>query len=338
MNDALANPFVLVLKAICVCLLALGLDHLSGNPDHVSATFVAVLCVSPTVWLGLREAWAQMVGSMLGGIWGTLGALLGWPISAALPLAVGLSIGTTYLVRLPSGYRIAAFSALFILLVPFGSPWHTLEIRILSLVTGAMAGFLTNVVFSALNYRPIFQSRMDQVEAQVMQLLPVVLAKAPAEAEIGFNWLQALRNELEPAMEEMKWRKNDPAFRELEAMWWRLANLKYLLHLVYELSALRMEQGLSKSALQPLIAWLQTPLKNSPPGLPIGLQALGQRFWETWQHLWPTAIDPTNKTPAATADLDATLEIPGVLFGELPATQLDSPPAPCHPTKTDDSP
>ena len=55
--------------------LALGFDALTGNPDHVTSTFVAVLSVSPVVLMGLKRSLEQVCGSLLGGVCGTAAAL-----------------------------------------------------------------------------------------------------------------------------------------------------------------------------------------------------------------------------------------------------------------------
>ena len=89
----LGNPWFLTLKAALATLLALLLDGLTGNPDSVSSTFIAVLCVSPTVLMGLRRALTQMVGSVAGGLWGAGLAAVGAPLLGPDGLFVGFYAG-----------------------------------------------------------------------------------------------------------------------------------------------------------------------------------------------------------------------------------------------------
>ena len=75
MADSIRDAPYLAVKAALACLVTLLLDRAIGNPDHVSSTFVAVLCVSPLLIVGLRQGLSQLAGSALGGVWGTLASL-----------------------------------------------------------------------------------------------------------------------------------------------------------------------------------------------------------------------------------------------------------------------
>ena len=149
MSESHRDLAFLAAKAAVACIVTLLLDRWVGNPDSVSSTFVAVLCVSPVVLMGIRQAGSQLAGSFLGGIWGALGLALGLPALTGVPLAVGLAILSTYLARMPSGYPIAAFTALYLILVPRETPLDTLGVRLLAVTSGAVAGFLVNLVVSA---------------------------------------------------------------------------------------------------------------------------------------------------------------------------------------------
>ena len=140
METQLTNPTFMVLKAALACAIALSLDELLGNPDHVTSTFVAVLCMSPTVLIGLRNAWAQVIGSLVGGLWGTLVNLLGLTPIVGLPIAVGASIASTFGLRISSGYPVAAFTARFMILVQQATPLETFETRFLARCFARAAG------------------------------------------------------------------------------------------------------------------------------------------------------------------------------------------------------
>ena len=138
----------LATKAAAACALALAIDSFTNNPDHVTSTFVAVLSVSPVVLMGLRRSFEQVVGSLLGGLWGTAAALAGLTMGVGIPVAVGAAILSCFLVGFGHGYAVAAFAALFVQAVPRGDPITTLEVRFLAVATAALAAFLVNVFVS----------------------------------------------------------------------------------------------------------------------------------------------------------------------------------------------
>ena len=125
-----SNPLrsvFLALKAGAACALALLFDALTGNPDHVSSTFVAVLSVSPVVLMGLRRSLDQVVGSVVGGLWGAGCMLLGLTPGLGIPLAVAAAVYSAFLFGFGRGFAVAAFSAMFVQAVPFGARWRHSE-------------------------------------------------------------------------------------------------------------------------------------------------------------------------------------------------------------------
>ena len=168
----LANPFFLAVKAALACVLALALCSLVGNPDTVSAGFVAVLCVSPTVLMGLRRAGGQLLGSALGGVLGVAMSALELPTWLGVPIAVAASVRLVYALGFEAAYPVAAFSALLIQSGSIGSPAEALEHRVVAVVIAAASGFLVNLVVSGLAYEEIFGRRLAIVERQVFRLLP----------------------------------------------------------------------------------------------------------------------------------------------------------------------
>ncbi|MEM8996230.1 MAG: hypothetical protein AAGF23_15690 [Acidobacteriota bacterium] len=100
--------FFLAGKAAAACAVALLIDGLTGNPDHVSSTFVAVLAVSPVVLMGLRRSFDQIAGSALGGLLGAGAMLAGLDLGVGIPVAVGLSILAAFALGFGRGYTVAA--------------------------------------------------------------------------------------------------------------------------------------------------------------------------------------------------------------------------------------
>jgi uncharacterized membrane protein YccC len=260
----LANPWFLSIKAGLACLIALLLDRATGNPDHLSATFVAVLCASPTVLAGVRRAWVQLLGSALGGIVGALLWAGGAPPLVAVPLGVTLSIGAAFAVRAPLGYPVAAFSALTVVLIPRGGPLETLEIRLLAVVIAAASGFLVNLVVSAFFYTRLFERRLWHAEQHVRARLRIA-GEGLTALQPAFGVLAALADELALALEELRLRHTDASRARLAAMAGRLEHLRHLLHLACDLHYQLVERGLPAEAAAPMFRWLADPTGPRPP-------------------------------------------------------------------------
>ena len=276
MTTAARDLLFLAFKALLACLVTLLLDDLIGNPDHVSSTFVAVLSVAAVALAGLRSGVQQLAGSALGGVWGTLATLAGLPPLAGVPLAVGLAIVTAFAMRAGPAYPIAAFTALYLVLVPQGTPLETLGIRLLAVTSGAVGGLLVNVAVSALAYRRIYLRRLAAVEGEVRALLPVAALEGPDAAERGFARLAALQAELDEALRELRWRRARATHAAIRQMWWRVERLRTLLHLVCNLGLVATEEGVPAAEVAPFAAWLAAP-SGPPPPLPEPLAAPGRR-------------------------------------------------------------
>lgn len=251
-------------KALLACLVTLLLDDLIGNPDHVSSTFVAVLSVSAVALIGLRSGVQQLVGSALGGVWGTLATLTGLPVLAAVPLAVGLAVLTAHAARAAAGYPIAAFTALYLVLVPQGTPLETFGIRLLAVTSGAVGGLLVNVVVSALFYRQIYSRRLAAAERRVRELLPAAAGRGPDAVEDGFALLAALQGDLDHALKELRWRRARTSHAAVQRIWWRVEHLRSLLHLASNLGYVARKEDVGAASLAPLLDWLGDPSGPAP--------------------------------------------------------------------------
>lgn len=247
----------MVFKAMLACVLALMLDQLVGNPDHVSSTFVAVLCITPTVRLGLKNAQAQLISGLLGAFWGMLLSFWGWPMELALPLAVGLAIAFSFALKMGEGYSTAAFSALFVVLVHFHSPLETFGVRLLSLSIAALSSFLVNALVSSLIYRDIFSERLKKVENKLYEILPEVMAGNGACADQVFELLATLKGQMRETLKELEIRKAWKTHAQVSALFQRAQWLNYLLHLCWDLAWLQREEGVAPEPVQAFIAWVR---------------------------------------------------------------------------------
>lgn len=288
MPTATRDLLFLAGKALAACFVTLLLDELVGNPDHVSSTLVAVLSVSAVALAGLRQGLAQLVGSALGGVWGTAATLAGLPPLAGVPLAVGVAIVTAFAARAGSAYPIAAFTALYLILVPQGTPLETLGIRLLAVTSGVVGGLLVNVVVSARFYRRIYAARLATAEEEVRALVPAAVGGGPDAAEAGFARLAALQAELDEALRELRWRRARATHAELRAMWWRVERLRSLLHLASNVGLVAAEEGVPAAELAPFAAWLADPA-GAPPAVPAAVAAPARRVETALAALEPGA-------------------------------------------------
>lgn len=268
MGSQLSNPRFIVFKITLACAIALLLDRLLGNPDSVSSTFVTVLCISPTVLMGVRNAWEQTLSSLIGGIWGTLATLLGLPILLGLPLAVGGAVGSSFVFRVGGGYPVAAFTALFMILVQFSNPLMTFRTRFLALFIALVSSFVVNVLISAMYYRKIYQQRLKIAEDFVSESFEAVVAGDLDRADAGFDLLVCLQQQLRQTLFELKLRKAWKTHAQIKHMLARVKKLNYLLHLVLNLAYLRDEEQLEQTELQPFLHWMQQPKAAEFPLLP----------------------------------------------------------------------
>jgi hypothetical protein len=246
----------LAAKAGAACAIALMLDHLTGNPDHVTSTFVAVLSVSPVVLMGLRRSLDQVMGSFVGGIWGGGAMAIGLGPDIGIPLAVGLSVLSAFGLGFGHGYTAAAFTALFVQAVPFGGPLETLGVRFLAVGTATVSAFAVNVLLSAAAYRSIFRRRVRFAEATVSSLLVRAVEEGPTVVQAGFPMVVALEAELASALGELRLRRSRETAAWLAGLAEHVASLRRLLHLVFELSYRLEEEGLPKGAMKPWLNWL----------------------------------------------------------------------------------
>ena len=251
-------------KAAAACALALGFDSLTGNPDHVTSTFVAVLSISPVVLMGLRRSFEQIAGSLIGGICGTAAALAGLGAGSGIPLAVGAGILISFLIGFGRGYPVAAFSALFVQAVPRGEPLATLEVRLLAVASAALAAFLVNTLVSAVAYRSIFRRRLRYAEATVSKLLVKAAAEGPQTVRAGFPVIAELETQLGTARAELRFRRAQSSAAWLAGISYRAGVLRRLLHLVLDLSYLLEEAGLPPDAAQDWLRWLVAPGSTEP--------------------------------------------------------------------------
>jgi uncharacterized membrane protein YgaE (UPF0421/DUF939 family) len=205
---ALTDPLLLATKAGAAASMAVLATQLFGLKDALSAGFVAVVCVSPTAYAGLRRGFEQVVGSVLGaGVTMALLFLLKAP--QLVPLLVLSSVLFSVLLcmrlRLEQGYVVASFTSLYFASGLYASTSVALENRFGALALGIAAATFTNMVVSFLYAERILERRMRLTRAIVAK----ALASAPeartvdAAFEPAFAVVSELRTDLDGAAREL---------------------------------------------------------------------------------------------------------------------------------------
>ena len=247
-----------------------------GNPDRVSATFVAVICVSPTVLVGIRRSSLQLVGSVIGGALGAGAAAIGLPAEIGIPAAVGVAVLATFRAGLGSAYPVAAFAALVVQAIPRGSPALALDVRIGAVLIAVTAAFVANVVVSGGAYAQIFERRLARVEAYLTEVLTAAAADPSPDALLpAFAPIAALQVEIAAATEELALRRSRD-LPKLQAAAHRAEALRRLLHVAVDVAWAAQDAG-APAAAGPLLAWAASGA-GDPPDTPAALTQVGARL------------------------------------------------------------
>jgi len=146
-------------KAGLAAALALVLTQALGVVDTVSAAFVAAACTSPTVLTGLKRGSQQLGGSVLGGAFAYAALFLGLPVPWALGMSVGLSVMVSGALQMRQASMIAAFTALYVVLLSPLTPHVTYGVRLAAVVLGSLAAMGVNVALSSVFYKRLFLRR-----------------------------------------------------------------------------------------------------------------------------------------------------------------------------------
>lgn len=213
----LGNVPFLVGKAALAVTAAYALARELVPRDLLSATFVAMLCVSPTVYTGLKRGAAQLFASALGGLAAlAVSAALG-PGPLSLGLSVALGLGAAFLCGFARTYAVAGFTVLYVSMLGHGD-LDAYGVRLASVVLGVGVAALVNLLVSASFYRGIFGRRVGiaaQAAAGPLALLAGAVEARDAarlrEADLAlgpvFRLLADLRDEFQDLRRELTLRK-----------------------------------------------------------------------------------------------------------------------------------
>lgn len=246
----LADPSAIALKAAVAVAGTLALVRTVGLEDPISATFAALVCVSPVAVTGFRVGVAQVVTSALGGaITAALLATMGRS-AAVLALAMGLTIWGAFAAGFARGYLFGGFTVLYVFLLPASSPTLALEQRLVALGAGMAIATLVNTLVGALFSRAIFRRRVNLIRlalAAAFDRLVAATQPVAADAEPSaafddvFPLLWALGSELSDARRGRRFRRRSLA-ADVDSFWLEVRALARLAHFGKELG-LRLESA-----------------------------------------------------------------------------------------------
>jgi Aromatic acid exporter family member 1 len=204
----LTDPVYLATKAAVASSLAVILARVTHVPDALSSAFAALVCVTPTAYAGLRRGLEQLGGATLAGAVTALVLSL-WPevrsshgAAGAVLLSVGLTAWACDRLRWSGGFTVAGFTALYLLLLPFGSFSEALRVRVTAVLVGVVSATVVNLAVSAVSSRAIRERRLRVTRMTLAQCFEVTSAAclAPTRRTVAADgWRPAFE-----ALEELR--------------------------------------------------------------------------------------------------------------------------------------
>lgn len=249
-------------KAGASCALAILLVRVLRVPDVVTATFVAILCCSPAALMGLRTSFEQLTGSALGGVWATLAVYCALPLEIGVPLAVTCALLSTYAIGFYGGTVAAAFTALFVQIVSFGDPLQTFGYRLEAVGIAGLSAFVVNVFISAFFYEGLFARRLGKVRTRLQELLRLAGSQGIGVMHPLFAVVTQLDGELEQALSELAWRRNEATSKALRAIRGEVVWLRNYVHLLVDLELTTPGQD---EEIKAFLRWLPERDGEAPP-------------------------------------------------------------------------
>ncbi len=247
------------LKSGLAVAFALVLDVPLGNRDHVSSAFVSIMCVAPTVLLGLRRASVQFSGSVIGGIFGAIAMWAAGELRLPLLYAIAPAvIGAVFLMlalRRPEAVPVAAFTALFLPAMPQATTAETFLSRMLAISIGASSGFIVNAGISFFGYRSIFSRRLRVAEDTVLRAVAQLRLPERKREELRpvFEALDTIQDELTAALDEPGWAHTARTREILTQIRDRIDRYRRIVHLLYDALILMDEEELPQEDRTPFL-------------------------------------------------------------------------------------
>lgn len=215
----LTDPLHLAAKAAVASALAVAAAHATHVPDALSSGFAALVCVTPTAYAGLRRGLEQLGGATVAGASTALvlglwpGARSGYASAAAVLLSVGITAWACDRLRWTSGFTVAGFTSLYLVLMPFASFSEALRVRVAAVLVGALAATVVNLAVSFVSSRSIRDRRVRVTRATVASCLELTATACVATARRA-----AAADGWRPAFEAVEELRTDLAAQSREVL------------------------------------------------------------------------------------------------------------------------
>jgi hypothetical protein len=201
------------------------------------------------------------------------------PAPVQIGLAVGGAVGVVFPARLGGAYLVAAFTAIYMMLLSFGDPVSTLEVRFASVLVGAFAGTVVNLLVASTAYRRLFARRLDIAAGALADALErMVRGERPGFVKV-YPLIGQLYGEVAEAEKELELRRDQSGVEAIRQVRERVRALGRLSHFSRDLVVVTKEAGVTLTpADKALIAYIAAVLRGreGAPAQPAG--EIGERM------------------------------------------------------------
>ncbi len=237
-----------VFKSAAAVFISLYIAKLLKLPDLLSPAFVAVLCIQPTVYTGIRRGLQEFFVSLLGAIFSLIFVLPYGINLITVPLTVAFTIYVAIKLHLDDSISIAIFTVLYITLFPGESVIKTTEIRFFSIVIGILSASFVNYLVSFVRYKYLFYTRLlrasEIIYIRFNQLVDSIYDKDVEtlnsllpEIDQIYKQLSNLKKELNDIRKEINIRKRPGGMSVTAAFYMEriLSHYEVIIHHLYDL-------------------------------------------------------------------------------------------------------
>jgi hypothetical protein len=138
---------------------------------------------------------------------------------------------------------------------------HTFGYRLEAVGVAALSAFVVNVAVSAFFYKSLFRKRLARVTGRVDELVKLAGSQGPAVMFPIFGAMNQVDEELQQALRELSWRRNEATAAALEKMRLELLWLRDYVHLIVNLE---MGETLASEEVLAFISWLPKRVGDAP--------------------------------------------------------------------------
>jgi uncharacterized membrane protein YccC len=149
-TERIGEGVLMAIQAVCSASLAYGVGRLLHTQQAVWAAMTAIAVVQHSYVDTRHIARDQLIGALIGGLFGLVAALYGGGHYIVYVLAIAVAVIFCWTINSGSAARLSATTATIMLLVPTdGSPWDIALLRFGEVTLGTLSALSVCVVLSA---------------------------------------------------------------------------------------------------------------------------------------------------------------------------------------------